>query len=79
MTAFEYYILYWDSFDNKNRSAKGIVVADTFVEAVDKLKVYYIGDEPDNLLKIHIDAIDFEDGVAEFTGKEAEPGERNKA
>ena len=76
---FEYYVLYWDDLSEENTVAKGVVYATGITEAYQKLIKFFGGDNEDNIIKIHVDAIDDFEGIVQTEVRRALPGERNKA
>ena len=76
---FEYYVLYWDDLSEENTVAKGVVYATGITEAYQKLIKFFGGDNEDNIIKIHVDAIDDFEGIVQTEVRKALPGERNKA
>ena len=76
---FEYYILYWDDMSEENTVAKGIVYATGFTEACQKLIKFFSGENEDNIIKLHIDGIEDDEGIIQIETRKAEPRERNKA
>lgn len=76
---YEYYILYWDDMSEENIVAKGVVYATGFTEAYQKLIKFFSGENEDNIIKIHIDAIEDNEGIIQIEARKAEPRERDKA
>mgnify|MGYP000908424348 FL=1 len=76
---YEYYILYWDDMSEENTVAKGIVYATGFTEAYQKLIKFFGGENEDNIIKLHIDAVEDDEGIVQTEVRKAEPGERDKA
>jgi hypothetical protein len=76
---FEYYVLYWDDLSEENTVVKGVVYATGITEAYQKLIKFFSGDNEDNIIKIHVDAIDDFEGIVQTEVRKALPGERNKA
>ena len=76
---FEYYVLYWDDLSEENTVAKGVVYATGITETYQKLIKFFGGDNEDNIIKIHVDAIDDFEGIVQTEVRKALPGERNKA
>lgn len=76
---YEYYILYWDDMSEENTVAKGVVHATSFTEAHQKLIKFFSGENEDNIIKLHIDAVEDDEGIVQIETRKAEPGERDKA
>jgi len=76
---YEYYILYWDDMSEENTVAKGVVYATSFIEAYQKLIKFFSGENEDNIIKLHIDAVEDIEGIVQTEVRKAKPGERNKA
>ena len=79
---FEFYILYWDEYEHKNKVATGFIQAKNYGEAMNVIKDYFFDGEEeymnDNALKIHLDWTDNDGKIIISEDREAKPGERNK-
>ena len=79
---FEFYLLYWDEYEHKNKVATVFIQAKTYSEAMNVIKDYFFDGEEeylnDNALKIHLDWTDNDGKIIISEEREAKPGERNK-
>lgn len=79
---FEFYLLYWDEYEHKNKVATGFIQANGYGEAMQVIKEYFFNGEEeymnDNAIKIHLDWTDNDGRIVLIEDREAKPGERDK-
>lgn len=79
---FEFYLLYWDEYEHKNKVATGFIQANGYGEAMQVIKEYFFNNEEeymnDNAIKIHLNWTDNDGRIVLIEDREAKPGERDK-
>lgn len=79
---FEFYLLYWNEYEHKNKVATGFIQANGYGEAMQVIKEYFFDNEEeymnDDAIKIHLDWTDNDGRIVLIEDREAKPGERDK-